>query len=209
MSTAATLLEANAQLWERIRAHPFVHEAAAGTLSREAFDRWLVEDHYFVVAGRRFVGRMMELAPDEAARDLLAGAVAALGTELELFRREARTRNLDLDVEPCPTNLGYAAFLLASAADGFPTTVTVLYGAEKAYFDAWRVVRERASQDSPYWAFIDNWSSPAFGDWVGQVAGLLDRVVPDGPDARLQRIFTRVARFELRFWDAVHAGETW
>jgi formylaminopyrimidine deformylase / aminopyrimidine aminohydrolase len=186
--------------------HPFIREAADGTLDPGAFDRWLVQDHHFVVGFRRFLGRLLEIAPDEPARDLLAGAQIPLQAELDLFRAEAAKRDLDLDTEPSPTTLGYTSFLLASPADGWPVALAVLYGAEKAYFDAWSVVRRRAETSSPYWSFIDNWSSPAFGAWVDDLGRLLAALTPD---AAVDRALERVVRFELRFWDAVHAGETW
>lgn len=184
--------------------HPFVHAAADGTLAPEAFDRWLVEDHHFVVGFRRFLARLVELAPDEDARDLLAAAQVPLQAELDLFRAEAGKRGLDLGAEPSPTTLGYTSFLLAAPADGWPVALTVLYGAEKAYFDAWSVVRATAERSSPYWSFIDNWSSPAFGAWVDDLAALVDRLAPD---PAVDRALERVVRFELRFWDAVHRGE--
>lgn len=190
-------------LRDRIVTHPFVAAAADGSLAPEAFERWLVEDHHFVVGFRRFLARLVELAPDEPARDLLAGALVPLQAELDLFRREAVARGLDLAAEPGPTTLGYTSFLLASAADGWRTALTVLYGAEQAYFDAWSAVRRRAEASSPYWPFIDNWSSPAFGAWVDDLAALVER------HGRDDAAFERVVRFELRFWDAVHRGETW
>ena len=186
--------------------HPFVRAAADGTLAPEAFNRWLVQDHHFVVGFRRFLGRLLELAPDEHARDLLAGAQVPLRAELDLFRAAAVERGLDLMTEPSPTTLGYTSFLLAAPADGWPVALSVLYGAEKAYFDAWSAVRTQAEQSSPYWLFIDNWSSPAFGAWVDDLARLVDQLAPD---PAVDRALDRVVRFELRFWDAVHQGETW
>lgn len=186
--------------------HPFIREAADGTLDPAAFDRWLVEDHHFVVGFRRFLARLVEIAPDEQARDLLAGAQTPLHAELDLFRAEAFKRGLDLDTEPSPTTLGYTSYLLAAPADGWPVALAVLYGAEKAYFDAWSVVRARAESSSPYWSFIDNWSSAAFGAWVDDLARLVDALPPD---PAVERALERVVRFELRFWDAVYEGETW
>jgi thiaminase/transcriptional activator TenA len=186
--------------------HPFIREAADGSLDPAAFDRWLVEDHHFVVGFRRFLARLVEIAPDEATRDLLAGAQIPLQAELDLFRTEAEKRGLDLATEPSPTTLGYTSYLLASPADGWPVALAVLYGAEKAYFDAWSVVRTRAETSSPYWLFIDNWSSPAFGAWVDDLARLVEALPPD---TAVDHALDRVVRFELRFWDAVYSGETW
>lgn len=197
------LVAGAADLWERIPVHPFVVAAADGSLPEEAFGRWLVEDHHFVVGFRRFLARLVAIAPDEAARDVLAGALAPLQAELDLFRAEADRRGLDLGAEPNPTTLGYTAYVQATADDGWATALTVLYGVEKAYFDAWCAVRATAETSSPYWAFIDNWSSDAFGSWVADIEGLLDHVETD------RAAFERVVRFELRFWDAVHRGEQW
>ena len=198
------LLSRQAGLWPTITTHPFVVAAANGSLPAEAFDRWLVEDHFFVVGFRRFVGRLVAIAPDERARDIVAGTLAPLQTELDLFRTEASARGLDLSVEPSPTTLGYTSYLHACVDDGWPVAVTVLYGAEKAYFDAWSAVRSAAEAGSPYWPFIDNWSSPAFGRWVDDVASLLP-----SPTEDMHAAFARVVRLEVRFWDAVFTGETW
>ena len=193
--------------WNDIVGHPFVRAAADGTLAPELFDRWVVADHHFVVGFRRFLGRLLDVAPDDAARDLVAGSLAPLQTELELFRTWASDRGLDLHVEPGPITLGYTAYLLSSPSDGWASAVTVLFGAEKAYFDAWSAVRRSADTSTPWWPFVDNWSSDAFGAWVDDVAALLDRTVPD--PAPVRAAFDRVLRFELRFWDAVQEGDPW
>jgi len=196
------LLHANAHAWPALTQHPFVTKAADGTLSAEAFDRWLVADHAYVVAFRRFVAGLLALAPDEATRDFLGASLPVLQAELQLFRDAAAARGLDLDSEPGIVELGYSSYLMASLADGWHVAVTVLYGAEKAYVDAWTTVRAQASADSPYWSFIDNWSSAAFNDWVAAVAALVDRI-PVADHAAARVAFARVVRFELAFWDAV------
>ena len=203
-STSAALLAGAVSEWPKLASHPFVVATADGTLPSATFGRWLVADHHFVVGFRRFLARLVELAPHERARDVLAGGLGALQAELDLFRVEAAERGLDLDGdEPSLTTLGYTAYLLASAADGWPTALTVLFGAEKAYFDAWSAVRAQTDPSSPYWRFVDNWSAPAFGAWVDEVASLVDEL--GKPD---HRTFARVVRFELAFWDDVAAAST-
>lgn len=205
MSTSSRLLESAA--WDAIVEHPFVRATADGTLEVAAFDRWVVADHHFVIGFRRFLGRLLEIAPDEAARDLVAGSLAPLEAELGLFRAWAADRGLDLDAEPGPITLGYTSYLLAVPGDGWAHAITALFGAEKAYFDAWSAVRRAADETTPWWSFVDNWSSPAFGAWVDDVAALLDRTVPD--PAPVRRTFDRIVRFEVRFWDAMASGDAW
>jgi thiaminase len=197
-TTSEALLLAAADEWQSLAIHPFVVATADGTLPDDAFGRWLVADHHFVVGFRRFLAGLVAVAPHERARDVLAGGLGALHAELDLFRTEASRRGLDLDAEPSLTTLGYTAYLMASTADGWPTALTALFGAEKAYFDAWSAVRSSTDPSSPYWRFVDNWSSPAFGAWVDEVASLVDEL-PE-PD---HRTFSRVVRFERAFWDGV------
>lgn len=208
-TVAGDLMVGSAVEWSRLAEHPFVHQAGDGSLRRAVFDRWLVADHFFVVGFRRFLTGLVALAPDEHAADVLAAGLPALQAELDLFRREAATRGLDLDAEPGPVVLGYTAFLRASLQDGYAVALAVLYGAEKAYFDAWSAVRAGASRDSDYWSFVDNWSSPGFAGWVASLAGLLDAAAPAGPTAPMRQSFDRVVRFELLFWSAVHTADSW
>lgn len=208
-TVAGDLMVGSQVEWSRLAEHPFVHQAGDGSLRRAVFDRWLVADHFFVVGFRRFLTGLVALAPDEHAADVLAAGLPALQTELDLFRREAAARGLDLDAEPGPVALGYTAFLRASLQDGYAVALAVLYGAEKAYFDAWSAVRAGASRDSDYWSFVDNWSSPGFAGWIASLAGLLDAAVPDGPTEPMRQAFDRVVRFELLFWSAVHTADSW
>jgi thiaminase len=209
VSATRALLAHSAPLWKRISDHPFVQQAGDGSLDEAVFDRWLVEDHWFVVGFRRFLAGLVGLAPEARSADVLAAGLAPLQAELDLFRREAASRQLDLTGEPSPTTLGYTSYLQASLADGYQVAITVLYGAEKAYYDAWAAVRAVARRGSPYWPFIDNWSSDAFAGWVAAVARLLDATAPGGPTDAMCTAFDRVVRLEVRFWDAVHEGETW
>lgn len=182
--------------------HPFVVRAADGSLPRATFDRWVVEDHAFVVAFRGFLEALSEVAPDQRARDVLDGGLAALTPELEMFEREARRRGLELDVDPAPLNQDYSAYLLAAARGGWAVGITVLFGVEKAYYDAWASVRDAASPGTPYAEFIRNWSSPEFAVYVDQLAGLVDR---EPLTEEMRQAFDRVVRFELAFWDLVCA----
>jgi thiaminase/transcriptional activator TenA len=199
--TTRALLTGQAIVWQRILDHPFVQRTSDGSLPRPTFDRWLTEDHFFVLSFRAFLEALAAVAPDDQAREVLAGGLAALVPELALFENEAAGRGLDLTAEPSLLNLGYSSYLLASVAEGWPVGITVLYAVEKAYYDAWASVRDSTGPDTPYAGFIANWSSPEFSGYVDQLGALVDR--EELTDA-MSRGFDRVVRFELAFWDLVH-----
>ncbi|MGW0175603.1 thiaminase II/PqqC family protein [Rhodococcus sp. NPDC003322] len=201
-TTAQALLLGEAQRWQRSAEHPFVLATADGTLPEAAFDRWLLEDHAFVVEFRRFLGGVLSLAPDERSRDVIAGGIAALTSELDLFRAELERRGLDRHGHrPSDGCIAYTSFMLASLHDGYDVASVVLYGIEKAYLDAWTTVRQRAADaESRYREFIDNWSAAPFATYVEDLGALLGEGEPT--DAQ-RTAFGRVAVFEEQFWDAL------
>jgi len=199
--TTSTLLTGQASAWQRILAHPFVAGTSDGSLPKATFGRWLTEDHFFVRSFRTFLVALSEVAPDDEAREVLAGGLAALVPELELFEGEAVSRGLDLTVEPSLLNLGYSSYLLASVEEGWPVGITVLYAVEKAYYDAWASVRDSTGPDTQYAGFIANWSSPEFAAYVDRLGDLVDR---EELTPAMTLAFDRVVRFELAFWDLVH-----
>lgn len=202
LGTAAALVAGEAQRWPRLTGHPFVLATADGTLPETAFDRWLLEDHAFVVEFRRFLAGVLVLAPDESSRDVLAGGIAALTPELDLFRDELDRRGLDHRAHvPGAECVAYTSYLLASLHAGYDVAAAVLYGVEKAYLDAWTTVRRRAeATGSRYREFVDNWSAAPFAAYVEDLGTLLG----GGDPSTAQRIaFGRVVEFEERFWDAV------
>jgi thiaminase/transcriptional activator TenA len=198
--TTRALLSGQEKAWKLILAHPFVARTSAGTLPRAAFDRWLVEDYYFVRSFRAFLADLTAVAPDDQAREVLAGGLAALVPELALFEAAAAERELDLAVEPSLLNLGYSSYLAVSARAGWPVGITVLWAVEKAYYDAWASVRDTTGPDTQYAGFIANWSSPEFAAYVEQLGVLVDR---EELTSDLTLAFDRVVRFELAFWDLV------
>ncbi len=199
--TSSILLADQKDAWQRILAHPFVAETSAGTLPSATFDRWLAEDYFFVRMFRVFLAELTGIAPDRTAREVLAGGLAALQPELALFESAAAERGVDLAAEPSLLNLGYSSYLVSTVREGWPVGIATLYAVEKAYYDAWASVRDSTGPDTPYAAFIANWSSPEFGAYVARLAALVDREA-SGDAMRLA--FGRVARFEIAFWDLVH-----
>ncbi|ADB35648.1 transcriptional activator, TenA family [Kribbella flavida DSM 17836] len=199
--TASKLVSGQQAAWTQILMHPFVARTSDGSLPRSTFDRWLVEDYYFVGSFQVYLRELSAIAPDQQARDVLAGGLAALEPELALFEKAADERGLELAGEPSLLNLGYSSYLLSTLREGWPVAITVLYAVEKAYYDAWASVRERTGADTQYAGFIANWSSPEFAAYVEQLAGLVDR---EDLTPEMALAFDRVIRFELAFWDLVH-----
>lgn len=200
-------------LWRAIQGHRFLAETAAGTIPPETFARWMQQDYLFVREAIPFLGVLLARAPASLRRSL-GEAIAALHHELEVFERLAREHQIALEgIRMLPTCHAYVQFLLATAyGRSFPEAFTVLYAAEKAYLDAWSWVKQQQRAASPWQAFIENWTSPAFREyveWLGQALDTLAEGVPEAARAAMRELFLLTAQYELRFWDMAWAGEHW
>jgi len=202
-----------AGLWQAMLAHPFLEETAACRIPDSVFANWLRQDYLFVQEGIRFLCALAARAP-HALRRPLVSAIPALEAELELFAGMARQKQIRLEgVRMSPTCHAYVQFLHATAWQAsFEEGFTLLYGAEKAYFDGWRRVRDKLAEVSPWQPFIDRWSSEEFGRWVAWIEGTLDDLAAAASASQRERmaeIFLLTARYELRFWEMAFRGEDW
>lgn len=200
-------------LWQAMLAHPFLQETAACRIPDAVFGNWLRQDYLFVREGVRFICTLAARAPERLRRPL-ASAIPALEAELELFARMARDKQIELQhATMAPTCHAYVQFLHATAWQAsFEEGFTLLYGAEKAYFDSWRWVRDHLTGASPWQPFIERWAGEEFSGWVAWLETALDELAAASSAAvreRMAEIFLLTARYELRFWEMAYRAESW
>jgi len=213
MSFSTRQLERIRPLWDRMLSHPFLIETRDGTLDDETFAGWMRQDYLFVEAAIPFIAGLLARAPPRH-REALAGFLPALHEELGLFEERAAAAGVQLrGVSPSFTCHAYVQFLLATAyRASYAEGLTVLYVAEKAYHESWKVVREGLDERSPWWPFVDNWSSEEFGQWVGWIEEALDEAAADAGEAERRRmadLFETTVKYEVAFWEMATEGESW
>jgi len=206
------LIEANRDLWAAMAAHPFVLGLAHGTLPDGALQAWVQQDRVFVVEERRVVAALRAHGLPSRLDDLLADLDRSLVLEADAFTRTAADHGVAPEAEPWPLCLGYTSYLRCAASDGALEGLTALYAAERAYLDTWTAVAELSPADSPYHAWIRNWSGEAFRAFVSALGRNLDELAAAPSPALTERLgvlFTRAARFELAFWEMCWSGQAW
>ncbi|NIR44335.1 MAG: hypothetical protein GWN99_00235 [Gemmatimonadetes bacterium] len=200
-------------VWDRILSHRFLQQTRDGVIPQETFANWMRQDYLFVEAAIPFIAALMPRAPLEH-RQALGGSLPVLEKELELFKERAKKVGVDLeDVEPSFVNHAYVQFLLASAyTKSYAGAFTVLYVAEKAYYDSWMVVRAGIDHESIWFPFVENWTSDAFRGWVDFLQTSLDELadgVGAGERREMATLFELTARYELAFWEMAATGSGW
>ncbi len=174
----------------------FLDAVGDGSLPKEAFARWLVQDYLFVKGFTDFVGLTAAKTPRPDQSILIAGLVA-LDTELHWFESRAQERGLDLVVEPHITCRHYIDFLIASAyTRPFEVLLAILYGVEVAYTVAWGQLRA----EGPYAEFIDRWTKPEFKSYVAELMKIADRHPHPGQQAAFNAVMRHEHAFCLMTW---------
>jgi thiaminase len=194
-------------------AHRFLIETRDGTMPNDRFAVWMRQDYLFVEAAIPFIAALIAKAPQEHWEPL-SGVITALEKELVLFEERAAAVGVELrGAPPAFTNHAYIQFLMASAyRASYAEAYTVLYAAEKAYHDSWKVVQAGLDAGSPWYPFVENWAGDAFAQYVAYLEGELNRLATAAGEDERQRmadLFELTIKYEIAFWGMAATGEEW
>jgi thiaminase len=199
--------------WQKMLAHPFLAETAAGTIPDERFANWVKQDYIYVREAIPFIALMIPKAP-LTHRKALSYMISGYHQELELFEKMAAEHGIGLEgVEPAPINLAYNNFLRTTAAlEPYEVAYTALYTGEKAYLDSWLTVKRAQKSPSKWQAFIEQWTSEAFQQWVASLGHELNALAEGASEnlrVKMERCFVYGLRYEYQFWDLAYHGGSW
>jgi thiaminase (transcriptional activator TenA) len=197
-----------------ILAHPFVTGLTDGSLPREAFRHYVVQDALYLRGYARALAACAATAPDEDTTVLFAGHSAhAIAAERELHAGLLADLGDTSGGEAGPTTTAYVSYLTATAHSG--SFAEALGAVLPCYWIYARVGAHLAAAGSPdplYARWIAMYGGADFQAVVAAVLAVTDRVGAGlGPDelGRMRRHVTTTARYEWMFWDAAWRREAW
>jgi thiaminase/transcriptional activator TenA len=212
------LWDANRDVYEAILRHPFLTELTAGTLAREAFAFYMMQDAHYLRGFGEALRAAAAKAPKPAwARLLEQHAAESLAEELRLHQsvfREYGISEADAAArEPAPEAFGYISFLLATTATRpFAEGMAAVLPCYWIYWEVGKTLVRQGSKDPVYQRWIANYASPEYGASVEAVIAIVDELAASASDEERQRMhdhFRRSSRFEWMFWDSAYHRRTW
>ena len=221
MSITANLKEKYGALWDAAIHHQFITEIGDGTLSRERFSRYFVQDYIFINDLVKVAGVAIAKAPDnKSARPVEEFLNAILGAEDTLFIDAFKTLGISeseyLGAESLPTTTAFGNFLVRLAYEGtFREICTAMLATEGVYL-AWgdRLRAEHAdpeASNSELGSFYQGWIDLHTDDALGPIVRYLTSEIDKASDAELPRlhaIFEQTLKYEIAFWDMSYKGES-
>jgi thiaminase (transcriptional activator TenA) len=218
MAFTEELWEANLDIYGEIRRHPFLGDLVKGTLSREAFSFYIMQDSLYL----REFARSLNLAAAKAPRQewgavLSTHAASALQYERDLHDSVFQDYGIsNAEVEsfvPSPEAFAYTSFMVASSYSGsFSEVLATLLPCYWIYWEVGRELKQQGSSDPVYQRWIDAYASEDFGELVAAVRAIVDEVgdkAGQEEKARMHEHFRRSARYEWMFWDSAFHRRSW
>lgn len=218
MLFSAELWQQNADLYQKILAHPFNQELSQGTLSQGAFQHYMIQDAHYLVA----YGRALAVCAAKAfdAQDVIQFSEAAkLAIVFEREMHESFLTQFNVtqsEFENTPLSLAchhYTSFLTATAwSESYPVVLASLLPCFWIYAEVGRDIVSQSVPNNPYQAWIDTYVAEEFHSAVREVVATIDRVAArcDADTlAKMHQAYRRGAELEWLFWDSAYHERTW
>jgi thiaminase/transcriptional activator TenA len=205
-------------VYAAILRHPFVTGLTDGSLPRERFQFYAIQDALYLREFARALSIAGARAPEEdwiiMFNEHAAGALKVERALHESFFKAWGLSSRDVAMTPmAPTCVAYTSYLLAVAYGApFHETVAALLPCYWIYWEVGKELERAGSPDELYARWIGTYASAEFGGIVTAVLDATDavaeRLQPEDR-AAMQRHFVTTSRYEWMFWEMGHRLETW
>ena len=205
-------------IYTAILRHPFIEGLADGSLDRERFKFYVLQDAFYL----REFGRALAVAAARAPEDdwivmFAEHAANAIKVERALhqsfFQEWGISASQVAATPPAPSNLAYTSYLLAVAYGGkFHETIAALLPCYWIYWEVGKALERMGSPEPLFQRWIGTYASAEFGAVVRDVLRATDATavaVSESEREAMSRHFITTSRYEWIFWDMAYRREIW
>ena len=216
-SLAAELWRGTADIYAAILEHPFVTGLADGSLPRESFEFYVLQDALYLRKYAQALAAVGSRAAVPAETEMFARHAAGI-VAVEMSLHESLLADLDIDpragdvADEAPTTLAYTSYLLAACGGSYGEGVGAVLPCYWIYWEVGKHLLEQGSPDPRYQRWIDTYAGEEFGDEAREVIAVTDRLgqeIGAVERARIHRHFRATSRYEWMFWDMGFRREAW
>lgn len=206
------------EIYGAILRHPFIRSLSDGSLPRESFQFYAVQDALYL----REFARALSIAAAKAPREewiIMFNEHAAGALKVERTLHESFFKDFGLSPEQvaatplAPTNLAYTSYLSAVAyGASFHEALAALLPCYWIYWEVGKALERAGSPDPLYVRWISTYASEEFGGLVRMVLEATNvTAAPLRPPEReaMHRRFVTTSRYEWMFWDMGYRCEAW
>ena len=212
------LWEDNRDVYEEILQHPFLTGLVDGTLSREAFSFYMIQDTHYL----REFARALSIAASKAPREDWAALLSTHAADTFSYERQLHEtvfQNYGIstkqirDTDPSPEAFGYTNFLVATShSRPFAESVAALLPCYWIYWEVGKELKKQGSKNPVYQRWINAYASDDYGKSVRAVIRIVNEMARNAnveAKGKMKEHFRRSARYEWMFWDSAYHRRSW
>ncbi len=218
MSFSQDVWQRNLELYQKTLALPFNQQLAQGTLNRDAFSHYVIQDaHYLLAYGRALAVCAAKAFEADDVIQFSEAAKIAIVVERSLHNGFMQDFGISkVQFENTPLTLAchhYTSYLQATAwAESYPVVLAALLPCFWIYAEVGKDIVDKAAANNPYQAWIDTYAGEDFHTAVRNVIATVDRVAARVDADTLEKMhtaYTHAARLEWLFWDSAFEQRQW
>lgn len=211
MKTTERLLTETKEIWDAYNTHPFVEGIENGTLDKEKFRYYILQDHLYLKDYAKTFAIGVAKAKSVEVADLFAKYIAVMHGELDIHsgymgRLHVTQEEFD-SMKPSLENLSYTSYMLRVAyEEGEAEILAAILSCAYSYEGiAKGIVASRPDSilDNFYGDWIQGYASDTYAAGNVVLLETLDRLTAQYTEEQLCHlvdIFTTCSRFEMLFW---------
>ena len=216
MSFSRSLKEKAHKVWEEGYNHPFVQELGKGTLDKEKFQFYLLQDYlYLLEYAKVFAVAVVKSDTEELMKNFSTLQYFIFTGEMDLHRKYMAgfgiTQAEMESVKPSLFNKTYTANMLSYGLTGdLAEILASVFPCAWTYVDyACRLKEQYADklEGNFYKTWIENYSNPEMAASFEWFYDALDKLVANKTDEerkKIEEIFISSVEFEYLFWDMAY-----
>ena len=218
MKTTQRLLNATKDIWKAYIEHPFVMGIQNGTLARDKFRYYIMQDFIYLKDYAKVYALGVAKAKSMESANLFGKYIGVMNGELDVHKgyigRIGVTQEEIDAMKPSLDNLSYTSYMMRIAYDeGEVEILTAVLSCAYSY----EVIAKKIIENRP-----ESVDDPFYGDWIRGYASdeyaagnailmdTLDRLSSHYTSKQLEHledIFVACSRYELAFWQMAWCGE--
>ncbi|AYE52636.1 thiaminase II [Priestia megaterium] len=219
MKFSERLYEKLQPIWRQNHNHPFVQGMGDGTLEKEKFRFYMIQDYlYLIDYAKLFAIGAMKATDLQTMGKFAALLDSTLNEEMSLHREYAKKFEIsekELEkAQPSPTTLAYTHYMLHVGQSGtLAELVAALLPCMWSYWEIGKELSEKPGANNEFYReWIEMYSSKEFGELATWCINLFDSLTEEKSEAELEKleeIFLNTTRFEYMFWDMAYNEAMW
>jgi thiaminase (transcriptional activator TenA) len=204
-------------VWDRIDSHPFIVELCEGTLDREKFKFYVLQDYHYLVSAIKNFSIITSRADtfEDIIETVEIGHLVSISeykSYLKLLKKLGLTIKDASETRPIPVVLSYTSFLFSiSSQKSFPEAMVSILPCFWSYGEAIKYNKEglKKNNDDIYLEWTSIYFSKDYVQLLERIKKLIDKAAIGFPYEKLKDIFLKSSRYEYMYWDDMYNLKNW